>query len=147
MITEQAIVTRCDGKQAEVEFQRASVCGHCELEQGCGTGAIGRLLGHRSKPLVIETEQNLQPGDQVLLGMSESVLVKASLMIYGLPLIGMMLVGSLVYRLSAAPEWLVVVAAGAGFFAGFKIATYLTRALAQNRLSPVIVDIRVNPVR
>ena len=95
MITEQAIVTRCNGKQVELELQRGSACGQCELNRGCGTGALGRLLGKRSKPLVIETDHVLKPGDRLQLGLSESALVKASLTIYGLPLLGMVMAGLL----------------------------------------------------
>ena len=95
MITESAIVTHRNGSRVELKLQRASACGGCELNQGCGTGALGRLLGHRSKPVVIETDRELEPGDQLVLGLSETALVKASLTIYGLPLLGMVIAGLL----------------------------------------------------
>ena len=78
MITESAVVTRRDGKLVELELQRNSTCGQCELSKGCGTGALGRLLGHRSKPIVIETDHDLKPGDRLQLGLSESALVIGS---------------------------------------------------------------------
>jgi sigma-E factor negative regulatory protein RseC len=144
MIIEQAIVTRCDGKRVELELQRGSACGQCELNRGCGTGALGRLLGKRSKPLVIETDQVLKPGDKLQLGLSESALVKASLTIYGLPLLGMILAG-LLASFAGVSEALVALAACVGFIAGFKFASYLSRALEHDRLTPYIVDIQVNP--
>ncbi len=144
MITESAIVTRCDGKQVELELQRGSVCGQCELSQGCGTGALGRLLGRRSKPILIETDQDVKPGDMLTLGLSEAALVKASLAIYGLPLLGMIFAGSMA-ALATASEGLVALAAAAGFFTGFKFAAFLTKTLEYEQLSPYIVDIKVNP--
>jgi sigma-E factor negative regulatory protein RseC len=144
MIIEQAIVTRCDGKRVELELQRGSACGQCELNQGCGTGALGRLLGKRSKPLVIETDHVLKPGDRIQLGLSESALVKASLTIYGLPLLGMILAG-LLASFAGVAEALVALAACVGFIAGFKFAAYLSRALEHDRLKPYIVEIQVNP--
>lgn len=144
MLTEAATVTRRDGRRVELELQRGSACGNCELSQGCGTGALGRLLGRRSRPLFIETEQDLEPGDEVLLALSESALVKASLTLYGLPLLGMVLAG-LLASFAAAAEWLVVVAAIAGFFAGFRIAAYLTNRLEDGQSTPYIMDIQVNP--
>ena len=93
MITEQAVVTRREGEQIEVRLLRESACGDCELSQGCGTGALGRLLGNRSRPLRLECSQPVQPGDRLELGLSESALVRASLTIYGLPLFGMLLAG------------------------------------------------------
>ena len=144
MLTESALVTRRHGKRVELELQRGSACGSCELSQGCGTGALGRLLGRRSRPLFIETDQDLEPGDEVLLALSESALVKASLTLYGLPLLGMVLAG-LLAAFGAAAEWLVVVAAIAGFYAGYRIAAWLTNRLEEGQLTPYIMDIRVNP--
>jgi sigma-E factor negative regulatory protein RseC len=144
MITEQAIVTHCHGKQVELELQRGSACAECELSQGCGTGALGRLLGKRSKPLVIETDHILKPGDRLQLGLSESALVKASLIVYGLPLLGMLVAG-LLAGFAAVSEALIALAAAVGFIAGFKFAAYLSQTLEHDRLTPYIVEIRVNP--
>ncbi len=144
MITEQAIVTRSDGKQAEIMLQRTLACGGCELSQGCGTGALGRLLGNRSRPLLIETSHDLKVGDMLLLGLSEVALVKSSLLVYGLPLLGLITAGLLAASVSA-PEILVVASSVAGLFAGFKLAAYLSRSLEQDTLTPYIVDIHVNP--
>jgi sigma-E factor negative regulatory protein RseC len=144
MITEQAIVTRCHGKRVELELQRGSACAQCELSQGCGTGALGRLLGKRSKPLVIETDHDLKPGDKLQLGLSESALVKASLIVYGLPLLGMLVAG-LLASFTAVSETLIALAAAAGFIVGFKFAVYLSHTLEHDRLTPYIVEIRVNP--
>ena len=144
MITETAIVTRRDGRLVELELQRNSTCGQCELSKGCGTGALGRLLGHRSKPILIETDHQLEPGDRLELGLSESALVKASLTIYGLPLLGMVCAG-LLATLFAASEMIVALAVCAGFFAGYKFATFLASALDAGQLQPYIVGITVNP--
>ena len=144
MITERAVVTACRDGRAEVSLQRASACGGCEMSQSCGTGALGRLLGKRSRPLVIETEQDLKPGDQLLLGLSERALVKASLIVYGLPLLGMIGAGLLAALLGLAEPWIALLSL-AGFFAGFKIGARLGRGLEAGPLTPYIVEIQVNP--
>ncbi len=144
MITEAAVVTRCDDGQVEVRLRRASACGNCELSQGCGTGALGRLLGNRSRPLLIQTEQNLKPGDNLLLGLSEAALVKASLTVYGLPLLAMVIAGLLAALFNWSDIW-VALSSVAGFLLGYKLASYFTQKLEADRLSPYIVDIRMNP--
>ena len=144
MLTESARVTRREGNRVELELQRGSACGDCELSQGCGTGALGRLLGRRSRPLILETDRDCGPGDEVVLALPESALVRASLLLYGLPLLGLVLGGWLAMLL-VLPEWLVVAIAGAGLFAGFKIASLGTRKLEQQGQAPYIRDIRVNP--
>ena len=143
MITESATVIRCQGGYAEVQIERQSACNHCELESGCGTGAIGRLLGNRRKPLTIDTDQELHPGDQVVLGIPEAQLVRASMLVYGMPLLGMLIFGLTAHTLFESEEWLVVIFAIAGFVAGFKFASWL--ALSSSSFD--IVDIRVNPER
>lgn len=144
MLTESARVIRRDGNRIELELQRGSACGHCELSQGCGTGALGRLLRRRSRPLVIETDQDCRAGDRVVLAMPESALVRASLLLYGLPLLGLLL-GGLGAMLLSLAEWLVVVTAGFGLFAGFKIAARITRGIEVQGEAPYIREISVNP--
>ena len=144
MITEQAIVTRRDGNRVEIEIERGSACGHCELNQGCGTGAIGRLLGNRGKPLVIETERDLNPGDRLQLGLPETALVRASLVTYGLPLLAMFAAGLAAAALGLSEGWLTL-ASIAGFAIGFKLAARLARSLEAYTLNPYIMQIEVNP--
>jgi sigma-E factor negative regulatory protein RseC len=144
MLTESARVIRRDGNRVELELQRVSACGDCQLSQGCGTGALGRLLGRRSRPLVIETERDFRAGDQVVLAMPESTLVRASLLLFGLPLLGLLL-GGLVAMLFALVEWLVVAAATFGLFAGYKVAARITRGIELGDQAPYIKEISVNP--
>ena len=121
MITEQAQVTRYHNGRAELALQRNSVCHHCELKQGCGIGVIGWLLGNRRKPIVIETEQLLKPGDRVSLSLPERAMVKASLLIYGMPLMGLIMFSVLTQITLALPEWMVVLAGISGFWLGLAI--------------------------
>lgn len=146
MLTESARVIRRDGNRVELQLQRVSACGDCELSQGCGTGALGRLLGRRSRPLVIETDQDCHAGDRVVLAMPESALVSASLLLYGLPLLGLLL-GGLVAMLFALAEWLVVVAAGCGLFAGCKVAARVAKRIELAGQAPYIKEISSNPGR
>jgi len=141
MLTESARVIRRDGSRVELELQRVSACGHCELSRGCGTGALGRLLARRSRPLVIETDQDCRVGDLVELALPESALVSASLLLYGLPLLGLLL-GGLGAELFALAEWLVVAAAACGLFAGFKFAPLMARRLEPGGQSPYIREVK-----
>ncbi len=144
MITEQAIVTRCHGKRVDLQLQRQSACGHCEMSRGCGTGALGRLLGRRVKPIVMDNDHDLKIGDSVILELSERALVKMSLLIYGLPIAGMMLAGMLVNFLFVDSEGLVLLASAAGFFIGFKFSSRLVNSTATPQIAASIVNIRVN---
>lgn len=143
MLTEAARVTRREGNRVELELQRGSACAGCELNRGCGTGALARLLGRRSRPLVIETDRDCAPGDEVLLAMPEASLVRASLLIYGLPLLGMLLVG-LVASAVVVSELLVAAAAIAGFVCGLRIAAFAAARLEHRGMAPYISEVRLN---
>ena len=145
MVTERAIVIRCQGGRAEVAVQRNSTCGGCELASGCGTGAIGRLLGNRQKPITIETDRALDPGTEVLLGLSERTIVRASCLIYGLPLIGLLVFSVFSQTVFAWPEWATVLAALTGLCAGFLLARLIGSRLVNHSFSLDVIDIRMNP--
>lgn len=146
MINEQAIVRRATGAQAELELERDSSCGGCEARDGCGVGALGRLLGRRRNSLVIDTDRRLLPGDRVVLALPERALVRLSLLVYGLPIAGLLGGALLPAALWAdAPDAVAVVGGAAGFCIGAKLAARRSARLPREAVVPKIVDIEVNP--
>ena len=145
MIEEQAIVIQTRGNHVEIQMQRQSACNHCDLNRGCGTGAIGRLLGHRSKPLIIETSLPLKMGDQVVLGMPDSSFLTASLLIYGLPLFTLVCSAMLGQLLFNGSEGLVLGFALAGFVAGLAFSAKKAKTRFSTEFSPRILQINSEP--
>jgi sigma-E factor negative regulatory protein RseC len=146
MVKEQATVTSLDGDWALIQMQRQTTCSHCELSNGCGMGAIGRLLGHRSKPVMIRNEHQLKPGDSVLLGLPERAFLKASLLIYGLPLLGLIGGGILAASIIGESDLIVLLFASAGFAAGLKFSAHLASKQNLNQFSPRILRVRNEPI-
>ena len=107
-------------------------------------GAIGRLLGRRSRPLYFSSERPLVPGDRVRLGLSEGALLQSSLAVYGPPLLGMLGAG-LVGAAFGFAETPLAIASLIGFGLGFAAARRRVRRLEEEGLTPHIVDIQVNP--
>ncbi len=145
MVKEQAKVTGLDGNWALVQMQRQSACSHCEVSNGCGTGAIGRLLGHRRKPVKIKNEYQLKPGDNVVLGLPEGAFLKASLLIYGLPLLGLIGGGMLALWITHESELFAIFFAAAGFVTGLQISAQLARKHYSSQFSPKILQVRGEP--
>jgi len=82
------IISISNGK-AIVAVSRTVACARCAAGKGCGAG----LLSGKSKPVnlavpVPET-LDLQVGDKVILELSPDSLLRASFLVYGLPLIGL----------------------------------------------------------
>ena len=104
MIEESARVQRCEGEFAWVETQRKSSCGSCGARKGCGTGALSQVFGRRMQSLKVHNPIAAQPGDAVVLGIEEGVLLKGSVAVYLLPLLT--LIGGGLLGQALAPQWL-----------------------------------------
>ena len=141
MVKEQAVVLRSEANRVAVELLRSGACEACELTPGCGTGALGRLLGHRRKPVVLETTLDLRPGDRIVLGLPDAGFLGASLLIYGLPLLGAILAALVVKVVYALPEAMVALAALAGLGSGLAVSGGVARSGVASRIEPRILAV------
>lgn len=90
MIEQEARVTELQGDQALVAISRQSACGSCAAKSGCGTSVVASLFPQRSQQLRVTNTQGAEPGDRVVIGLPESGLQRASLLLYGVPLLGLL---------------------------------------------------------
>lgn len=125
MITETATVVSVSGSgYFELEVQRQTACGQCEVQGACGVGALGRLLGARKSRLSLYGNYLLKKGDEVIIGIPEGALVKASLGIYLLPLIVLLISAVFGSTILGLAEWLnVLFSLGLTLFAWILIST------------------------
>jgi sigma-E factor negative regulatory protein RseC len=124
MIEETGQVVDVEGEFAWVESERSSTCGSCAVRQGCGTGAIARVLGRRRVRLRVLNRIGARTGDYVVIGVPGSGLVRGSLAVYAVPLSGLFAGALAGYALASRfyPAWpgdpLAIAGALAGFAAG-----------------------------
>ena len=114
MIEETALVLEVREQQALLQTQRKSACQACSVKSGCGTSTLTKVVGKRSSQFVVENTLNLQAGDQVVVAIDENALVQGSLLIYLLPLVLMLLAGTLAEFLFAS-ESVTILFSIAGF--------------------------------
>ena len=88
-IEEQGEVVAVDGYTARVRVQRRSTCGSCSARSGCGSGVLSDVLGRKPIELQVGHGGDLQAGDTVTLGIRDGALVSGALMMYLLPLAGL----------------------------------------------------------
>jgi sigma-E factor negative regulatory protein RseC len=114
MIEESGRVVATDGDDAWVETSRRSSCGSCGAK-GCGTGTLSEILGRKTQQLRVKNPVGAEPGDLVVLGISESALIKGSLAVYLVPLLALLgggLFGELMApQLGLSGEGTVIIAA------------------------------------
>ena len=146
MIHEQAIVVGVKGNDIEIDVQRQQSCGGCSLSKSCGVGALGRLFAKRSRPLFIRSELNLKPGDHILLGIADQGILMPTIMVYGLPLL-MLLISALVAHLATNGAEIAVSAfAITGFAGGVLLSSILVKSYYMLKLNPTILKINNEPI-
>ena len=149
MIEEHARVVAVQGDTALLQTQRQSSCGSCEVKSGCGTSVLAGIFGQKMTQLKVQNTLNARPGDEVVLGMEEHALVTGSLLVYGVPLL-MLLLGALMGEAMAsqlgmdAEQLLPVVGGATGFVLAFLLVRGVLRRTAVGlQMNPVMLRIRV----
>jgi sigma-E factor negative regulatory protein RseC len=74
-----------------VETQIKSTCGSCEAQSNCGTGAIAKVFARKRETLRFRLNDMVEVGQKVSLGIPEENLLKASALVYCLPLFALVL--------------------------------------------------------
>ncbi|WP_062269603.1 SoxR reducing system RseC family protein [Endozoicomonas arenosclerae] len=119
MIEEEGRVVAVEQGAVWVETIRKSTCSSCSARNGCGQNLLEKYRASKQQAYIRATsEWSIDEDDRVIIGIPESALMKASLLVYLMPLIFMM--GSL--WLANAVGWndlLTALSAMAGLAAGF----------------------------
>jgi len=144
MIEETARVVAAEGEFVWVETQRQSTCGGCAARPGCGTATLAKVLGRRRTRVRALNRDAARVGDRVVVGIDEQALVRGSLAVYAVPLLGLLaggVLGALVQtRLQLAGEALTLIAGVAGLIAGLLWVKGFTRRIrSHSRYQPVVL--------
>jgi sigma-E factor negative regulatory protein RseC len=141
MIEEQARVISVDRGHAWVETRRQSTCGTCAANKGCGTAVLAKVLGNRRSRVRAIDPVGVTLGDEVMVGITESALVRGSLAIYTVPLISMLALAILTGALwPSAGEPLVILGGLGGLVLGMVWIRYFSRRVSLDpRYQPVIL--------
>ena len=91
MIEENARVASIEGELAEVVTERRSACGSCAAQKGCGTSLLAAWFPQRQLRFRVHNAVGARVGDQVVVGLDEAYLQRGALLLYALPLAGLLL--------------------------------------------------------
>lgn len=140
MIEEQGRVVALEPGAVWVETLRRSTCSSCAVSAGCGQGLLERLgAGGRRGHVRALTDLTLEVGDAVVIGVREDLLVRGSLLVYLVPLLGMFATALLAERLGLG-EPLVILAALAGLgLAALGVRWRSARTAGDPALQPVVL--------
>jgi|TARA_B110000503_G_scaffold94789_1_gene142739 sigma-E factor negative regulatory protein RseC len=116
-----------------VETQIKSTCGSCEAQSNCGTGAIAKVFASKRETLRFRLNEMVEVGQKVSLGIPEENLLKASALVYCLPLFALVLsalVGQSILPLIGliAEGWLILFSAFCTYFTFRFVRRFLSRS-------------------
>lgn len=140
MIRETGRVVAVKGDRVWVQTIRASACESCSARSGCGQRVLASATSGRANQILVSNHLNARVGDEVTVAIEESALISASLLVYALPLL-LMILGAV-----TGQQWLPQQDAGAiagaivGLAAGFGLARFIQMRSAR-AYEPTLVDI------
>ncbi len=91
MIEEIGRVVALEGPKAWVETQIKTTCTSCKASDSCPTSTIAKAFNPHKEHILIEPTQPLKVGQYVKIGIHESALLQASILIYLFPLFALIL--------------------------------------------------------
>ena len=106
---------------ADIIVEGTPPCARCAEGRGCGAGIFTGRDGRQHVRLAVPRDVDIAVGDPVTVSMSGRSLLTASILAYGVPLLGL-LAGALSAALFSASEGVALVLAGAGLAAGVAIS-------------------------
>jgi sigma-E factor negative regulatory protein RseC len=127
MITESGKVVAVTGEHAWVQTIRTSACQSCAARNGCGQKVLASATGGRANQVRVFNSVNACVGEEVTLGIDESALLGASLLVYALPLLLMVAASMVGHQLSGGSDFAAMSGAVAGLASGFLVSKQLQR--------------------
>lgn len=124
MIEERGRVLSVDDGAVWVETVRRSTCGTCSARAGCGQHLLERLGARGRQGFIRAISGEVHSvGDEVVIAIPESAVVRGSLWVYAVPLTGLF-AGALLAQHGGLGEPGVIAAAFTGLAAGFGLVRW-----------------------
>lgn len=82
-------VVAVEGEFIWVQTQPRSSCSSCNVGSSCGTSLLARWFGKRTDRIRVHNALGLHVGQEAVVGIQESALLKASMFAYVLPILAM----------------------------------------------------------
>lgn len=143
MLEENGQVVAVEPGGIWIESNRTSSCMSCSASKGCGQRALAEYASRRTEQLRVENPSELAVGvgDRVLIGIMEGSFLKASLLLYTLPLLLLFLGGYLGSLLSES-EGPAIFGALTGLGGGLMLARMCGQRLSRScRYQPILLKV------
>ncbi|MEC9319963.1 MAG: SoxR reducing system RseC family protein [Pseudomonadota bacterium] len=135
---ELAQVVAVDGQRVTVSTQLKSACSGCEQNKTCGAGILSKVFSDRHSTFVVKTESPVTVGEYVELSIPEQQVTRFALLLYGLPVLTLLLLASVLTSFTSITEGYTILLSFAGFALSF-LALRLWFRLRDVRVNQLLV--------
>ncbi|RUO80592.1 Fis family transcriptional regulator [Idiomarina tyrosinivorans] len=90
MVRELGEVTAVGRGVITIATQLKSGCGSCVQQSTCGAGIISKVFSEKRAELTVETDDKFALGETVQLSIAEEWLTRFALLVYGLPIVALL---------------------------------------------------------
>ena len=143
MLKERAKIVAIEDNAVWVETVQLSTCGSCAAKKGCGQALLASLGAKPNYVRVLldgNDHARYRLNQFISIGLPENIVVKASLFLYLLPLLLMMLCGGVTHYF-ASSELLTIFMAVLGLLVGgFFIKLFSDKYQNDQRFQPMIIE-------
>jgi sigma-E factor negative regulatory protein RseC len=143
MIEERARVVELMSGRVIIEAARTSACAQCQAASSCGQKSLSEWAASKMTHIEVDNPDNLPVhiGDDVIVGIDEGGFVKASALIYMLPLLMMITIG-VAAHLNALAEPVVILSSFLGLGVGFLMVRFFGKAMEKrNTYRPILLRV------
>ena len=127
MIETRVRIVTMDYGIAWVEPTEQSGCGGCQAKSACGVSGLGKYFSRRQQPVPVFCKTPAKAGDELLVAVNESELLKAGLLVYLLPTV-LAIAGASLAALKGWGDVGAVAGMALGIAAGLLLARFIGRA-------------------
>ncbi|MBU1665490.1 MAG: SoxR reducing system RseC family protein [Gammaproteobacteria bacterium] len=135
------VISATDG-MTWVSSSEASGCGACQSQSSCGISGLGKYLSRRRHTMSL-AHADARPGDELMLCVDESELLRAGLFAYLLPAL-LAVIGAALADSAGATDPAAAFAALLGFISGLLAARFLAPT-PHIQTSPINTDFSGEP--
>lgn len=142
MVRTVAQVVENGGGRAILQAERESACSSCHAAKGCGVSNISKLFSAKGLKFEADEIEGARPGDWYVVGITQGALLKAALVVYLAPMLGLLAAAITVSLAGMSDGWVALAAAG-GLAAGlaaariFATSSRIVLATAPSVLAPL----------
>ncbi len=142
MIQESGEVIAVVGGDIWVQTIRQSVCQSCSARHGCGQKVLSGATSGRANQVRVANTLGARVGDTVIVEIDEALLLRASVLVYGVPLLFTVVAAVVAQSWIAASDGVAITGAVAGMGFGFWLSRWVQKHHA-HQYQPRLAKVRI----